>query len=156
MNWLERFIQESQGQLVNALQQLAHGLTCLAQATGETAAGTTGTARSLAYQFGVPPQAGAHELAPRTMTQLPTVYEGPTSEEKRLDMHTDTGRYATAGFIANIGEEPFKFVLLGVDNAPSGHITMPAGASMQLPCIVSGLIVLPVDGKPAGYQAVLS
>lgn len=140
--------------------ELRDALTCrldqLVTAAGLTSTGTTGTARTLAYQYGTPPEVGAPRLAPRSMTALPWVIEGTTAERVRLDVLDQQGRYGFAGYVANIGEGEMLAAWVGVDGSTSGLFTVPPAATVQVPCIIRGVLLEPVDGEPARYQVSIS
>lgn len=115
----------------------------LARHTRDVETGTTGTARTLAYQYGSPPPVGAARLAPRSMTALPIIQEGPVSagERVRLDLLESAGRYGYAGYLANIGEEPLSAAWLGFDGGSSGLFTVPPAVTVQVPCIIRGVLI---------------
>ena len=160
MNWLEQFVQQSQAASNEALSRIAHALHCLVQSGNDTTAATTGTARSLAYQFGAPPsvqEAGERAiLHPRHMSAMPVIFEATTTPEQigavRLDVLAELGRLASAGFYANLGENAFRVQLIGLDGRSSAPHTLPPGATVQLGCLVSEVLILPGEDGPAFYQ----
>ena len=62
----------------------------------------------------------------------------------------------------NIGAEgqlyvgAFMAAWIGHGGQVSGSFSVPPAATVQVPCIVRGVVVLPVDGEPARYQVSLS
>lgn len=135
-------------------------LTCalgrLVELGQQVATATTGTARTMAYQYGVPPLVGDTRLAPRAMTTLPAVVEGGLTESVTLDMFEMTGRMAQAGYIANIGDNPIYAAWIAVDGSHSGLFTLPPSTTVQLPCILKGVMFTPKDGQYGEYQVSLS
>lgn len=160
MSWLEQFVQSTQAQTLELMSRIAHALHCLVQSGNDTTAATTGTARSLAYQFGAPPsvqEAGDRMiLYPRHMTSMPAIFEATTTPAQvdpvRLDVLAELGRLASAGFYANLGESAFRVQLIGLDGRPSAPHTLPPGATVQLGCMVSEVLILPGQDGPAFYQ----
>lgn len=122
--------------------------------------GTTGTARTLAYQYGTPPQSGTPGFAPRSMTDGPYVREAQDGDDQdqhiRLDVYQEESRYAFGGYLANIGDSKFRAAWLLANGSTSGMFTVPPSATVQVPCIVRGVLVERVDGEFAGYQVSLS
>lgn len=119
--------------------------------------GTTGTARTLAYQYGVPPMVGGSaQLSPRSMTSLPLIFEGEAAERVRLDVQESAGRFAFAGYVANIGDVELRAAWLGVDGGNSGFFSLPPAATVQVPCILRGLLLEPGPDGAARYQVSLS
>lgn len=108
---------------------------------------TRGQARTLAFQFGTPPLPGQSSLAPRSMLALPWVVERPVEAQATLDVYTEHGRYAFAGYVANVGDGPLRLAWLDVGGTPSGELTLPANATVQVPCIIRGVVVSPVEGE---------
>lgn len=144
------------GQVRDLRDALVCRLDELVTATGNNAAAVIGTARSLAYQYGTPPEAGALNLAPRSMLELPWIAEGSTPDQVTLSRWDIEGRYGFAGYLANIGDAEFMAAWIGHGGQVSGSFSVPPAATVQVPCIVRGVVVLPVDGEPARYQVSLS
>lgn len=144
--------------LAELYSQLLCALQSVVTATREVEAGTTGTARTLAYQYGVPPVPGQRaQFAPRSMTALPWIAEGETAEQITLDVLDSAGRYGFSGYVANIGDEPLRLAWLSVDGGNSGLFTLPPSVTVQVPCIVRGVIIEPAeDSSAARYQVSLS
>lgn len=108
---------------------------------------TRGQARTLAFQFGTPPLPGQASLAPRSMLALPWVVERQVVEQSVLDVYATHGRYAFAGYVANVGDGPLRLAWLDVGGAPSGELTLPPSATVQVPCVIRGVIVSPVENE---------
>ena len=108
---------------------------------------TRGQARTLAFQYGTPPLPGQSSLAPRSMLALPWIDEQPVEQQMTLDMYVAQGRYAFAGYVANVGDAPLRLAWLDVGGTPSGELTLPPSATLQVPCIIRGVVVRPVDGE---------
>lgn len=117
---------------------------------------TRGQARTLAYQFGSPPEVGARNLAPRSMIQLPYIWEGDVQQQTKLDFLADAGRYVSSGFYANLGETPVQVVLVGIDGQVSAAHTLPPGATVQVSSFLAGVVVLPGDEGEGRVQVYVS
>ncbi|MEF2280398.1 hypothetical protein V3W47_19055, partial [Deinococcus sp. YIM 134068] len=95
--------------LAELWERLLCALHSVKDATDSVETGTTGTARTLAYQYGTPPAVGSNaQLAPRSMTALPLIFEGELTERLRLDVQEVAGRFSFAGYVANIGDMPLR------------------------------------------------
>lgn len=138
-------------------EMLMCGVRTIVERLTDVATGTTGTARTLAYQYGTPPQAQSNsKMAPRAMTALPVIQEGDVVARVIVDVLEGYGRYAYAGYIANIGEATIKAAWMGADGGTSGFFTLPASGTVQVPCIVRGVIFEAADPNQAGqYQVSL-
>ncbi|MFB9994499.1 hypothetical protein ACFFLM_21310 [Deinococcus oregonensis] len=112
-----------------------------------------GTARTLAYQYGMPPAVGTDRLAPRSMTSLPLLFEGEVEAGRvTLDVGKDHGRFVFSGYVANIGDVELKAAWMGVDGGSSGFFSLPPAATVQIPCILRGILLESRDGAAARYQ----
>ncbi|MEF2280363.1 hypothetical protein V3W47_18880, partial [Deinococcus sp. YIM 134068] len=86
---------------------------------------------------------------------LPLIFEGELTERLRLDVQEVAGRFSFAGYVANIGDMPLRAAWLSVDGGNSGLFTLPPAATVQVPCIIRGLLLEPVE-ESAVYQVSLS
>lgn len=154
---LERYAQAVNSSVNEVLDRAFCALGKLVEKSGVIETGTTGTARTLAYQYGRPPEVGTPNLAPRSMTDGPWVQEDTTTEPRvTLDKYATLGQYAYAGYIANIGENEYRAAWLLYNGSTSGMFSLPPGATVQVPCILKGVIIETVDGQAARYQVSLS
>lgn len=157
MGVLDGYGAAASAKLAELYDRLLCALGALNKGIDGVETGTTGTARTLAYQYGVPPMVGSNaQLSPRSMTSLPLIYEGEAAERVRLDVQEQAGRFAFAGYVANIGDVELRAAWLGVDGGNSGFFTLPPAATVQVPCILRGLLLEPGPDGPARYQVSLS
>lgn len=154
MGFLDDWQRAGGAKLEQLYDQLLCSLRDLTRHTRDVETGTTGTARTLAYQYGTPPATGTARLAPRSMTALPLVAEGELSGQRvTLDLLEQQGRYGYAGYVANIGDDPIKAAWVGVDGANSGFFTLPPSATVQVPCIVRAVMF---EGAAGAWQVSIS
>lgn len=124
----------------------------------DTATAVIGMARTLAYQYGAPPESGT--LTPRSMTELPHAVDYDLDElpsgvrRLQLDLVEIRNRPAQAGYIANVGDVPLVVAWVGVDRTSTGMFRLPVGASLQVPCIVRGVLCESAPGESGGVLQV--
>ena len=98
------------------------------------------------------PSEAAERFTPRLITTLPYVAEAVTTGRVELQVEQEHGRPVTAGFYANIGENPFRVALVGVDGRTTAEHTLPVGSTIQISCAISRVIVAPIEAQEATYQ----
>jgi hypothetical protein len=85
-------------------------------------------ARIFAQEYGVPPENGDESrLQPRSMTKLPVIVEKTIAagETEEFDLEKlNQNRVPSRGFYRNIGNDPFKATITGVDGQASAAHTL--------------------------------
>ncbi len=110
-------------------------------------------ARSMAFEFGVVDGADTPQIAPRRLSSLPVIVEATTTKRDTVDVQAiNQGRAVSRGFYANLGDTPLMVTLIGVGGQSTIPHTVPPATTISLTCLVSQVIIDPVDGGAANYQ----
>lgn len=111
------------------------------------------TAAVLKQEFGTVPQTSGLEFAPRSLVQLPVIDELKITDQKSVDLKTMAqGRFISRGYYANLGDNPFKVVLVGVNGQKTIAHTVPPSTTINITAYLAEIIIMPVDGLEAHYQ----
>lgn len=110
-------------------------------------------ARTMQFEFGVVDVFDNPQIAPRRLSALPVIVEDSAAERVTVDVQAiNQGRAVSRGFYANLGDAAFKVTLIGVGGQASTTHTLPPATTISLTCLISQVIIDPVDGSPANYQ----
>jgi hypothetical protein len=88
---------------------------------------------------------------PRGLSRLPEIFEGTATDRQTIKFVTD-GYTPSDGFYANLGENPMRVTLIGVNDQGTPH-TVPSGASIAVRSLLTGALIEPVTpGETVSYQ----
>jgi hypothetical protein len=88
----------------------------------------------------------------RSADKLQAVFEGSVTTETEIKLRDSTNYYPRDGFVANIGDEPFKVVLVGTRGQNTAPITIPPNVSYAIISPIDYIKIQPIGGLPAAYQ----
>lgn len=139
--------------LQNGLDQMKHILNHIYCEVKRGADASQQQARALQFEMGVIDIEDSPRITPRRLSSLPVIVEATTAARQEIDVEAaNQGRAVSRGFYANLGDVPFKVVLVGVGGQVSTAHTVPPGTTISLTCLVSQIIVEPGADGPAFYQ----
>lgn len=96
------------------------------------------------------------EFSPRDANKLQFVKEKNVTEIEEILVRDESGYYPRDGYIANLGDEPFKVILYGVrTDQTTTEFTITSNTAYAIRSPVSKIKILPQGGNAAFYQVSL-
>lgn len=149
-------LKELTGKLGDGLTALHNCLTHIYKEVKESKGVAEAQRRILEFEFGVVDKKDSNLLSPRRLTTLPLVFEDKTKKIKEINLEDMAqGRGLSRGFYANLGNQPFKVILVGVNDQVTNPHTLPPSTTINLTCLISKIIIEPLEGEEAYFQLYL-
>ncbi len=109
--------------------------------------------RALSFEFGVVDITDNPRIGARRLASLPVIVEASATERTEINVEKyNQGRAVSRGFYANLGDSPFRVILVGVGGQVSAPHTLPPSTTISLTCLISKVIIDPSSDGPAVYQ----